>query len=128
MTRVSDPAPSPAGEPTEPSVATGAPPLGARIGAFVAILAAGAAGGFIGYAITDLQCSGDCGVNTAIGALVGALLGAVGVAIVAVLALRAMHEWRTIVARDATAAERELEAKRARRARSIDPNRRPRVR
>lgn len=108
-------------------VETGAPPLGARIGAFAAILAAGLAGGFIGYGITDLQCTGDCTVNNAIGALVGALLGAVGVAIVAVLALRAMHEWRTIVATDATAKERELEAKRARRARSMDPRRRPRV-
>jgi hypothetical protein len=98
------------------------------VGAFVAILAAGVAGGFIGYAITDLQCSGDCSVNNALGGLAGAVLGAVGVAIVAVLALRAMHEWRTIVARDAGAAERELDAKRARRARSVDPGRRPRVR
>jgi hypothetical protein len=73
---------------------SGIPPRVARVLAFVAIVAAGAAGGFIGYAITDLQCTGDCGTATGLGALVGAVIGAGGVAIVAVLALRAMNEWR----------------------------------
>ncbi|MFN8039242.1 MAG: hypothetical protein U0Q07_08540 [Acidimicrobiales bacterium] len=82
-----------AGPPT-----TGVPPQLARILAFVAIVLAGAAGGFIGYAITDLQCTGDCSTPKGLGALIGALLGAGGVAIVAVLALRAMNEWRRVQA------------------------------
>jgi hypothetical protein len=72
------------------------PPTGARVLAFAAILVAGFCGGAIGYAFTDLQCSGDCTVQTGIGALVGALAGALGVAIVATLALRAMGEWRSV--------------------------------
>lgn len=77
-----------ASAPTVPSTA-------ARVVAFVAVLAAGAAGGFIGWAVTDLQCSGDCTVAVGVGGLVGAVIGAVGVAIVVQLALRAMSEWRT---------------------------------
>ena len=74
-----------------------APPRLARVVAFLAILAAGAAGGFIGYAVTDLQCHNDCSAAApGIGGLVGAVLAAVGVAVVAVLALRAMAEWATI--------------------------------
>ncbi len=78
--------------------ATGVPPQLARILAFVAIVLAGAAGGFIGYAITDLQCTGDCSTPKGLGALIGALIGAGGVAVVAVLALRAMNEWRRVQA------------------------------
>jgi hypothetical protein len=72
------------------------PSVGARLVAFALILLAGAAGGFIGYSFVDLQCEGDCTVPNGSGALVGAILGAVGVAVVTVLALRAMGEWRTI--------------------------------
>jgi hypothetical protein len=72
------------------------PSSGARILAFAAIVVAGVCGGLIGWAVTDLQCTGDCGTLTGIGALVGAVIGAGGVAIVAVLVLRAMAEWRTI--------------------------------
>jgi hypothetical protein len=68
----------------------------ARLLAFVAILLAGAAGAAIGYGVVDVGCTGDCGTATGIGALVGALLAAAGVAVVAVLVLRAMGEWRTI--------------------------------
>jgi len=64
--------------------------------AFSSIVFAGVCGGLIGWAVTDLQCSGDCGANQGLGALAGALIGAVGVAIVAVLALRAMAEWSAI--------------------------------
>ena len=66
--------------------------------AFAAILVAGAAGGFIGYAFMDLQTTGDKTLATGIGALVGALLAAGGTAVVVVLTLRAMGEWRTIQA------------------------------
>ncbi len=72
------------------------PSTGARIAAFAAILVAGLCGGLIGYAVVDLQCTGDCTVLAGIGGLVGAVLFAVGVGVVAVLALRAMGEWRVI--------------------------------
>lgn len=65
--------------------------------AFLSIIAAGAAGGFIGYAVTDLQCHDECSsAIPGIGGLVGATVTAVGVSVVAMLALRAMGEWRTI--------------------------------
>ena len=73
--------------------------------AFVLILLAGAAGGFIGYSFVDLQCEGDCSVQTGIGAIVGAVLAAGGVGVVTVLTLRAMGEWKTIEQRDAARPE-----------------------
>ena len=72
------------------------PPTGARILAFVAILVAGLCGGLIGYAFIDLQTDGDNAVLAGIAGLVGAVIFAVGVGVVAVLALRAMGEWRAI--------------------------------
>ena len=72
------------------------PSTGARVLAFSAILLAGLCGGLIGYAVVDLQCTGDCTVAAGAAGVVGAVLFAVGVGIVAVLALRAMGEWRTI--------------------------------
>lgn len=70
--------------------------MGIRVLAFLAVLLSGLAGGFIGYAVADLQCSGDCGTPTGIAAAVGATIAAGGVAVVVVLALRAMREWTTI--------------------------------
>jgi hypothetical protein len=101
---MSDPA---APEPLAPATAspggphttrTALPSVGARLLAFAAIVLAGAAGAFIGYAFVDLQSTGDNTVATGIGALVGALLAAGGTAVVVVLTLRAMGEWRTIQA------------------------------
>jgi hypothetical protein len=90
-------------EPTTPSgVESALPSTGARVLAFLAILVGGVCGGLIGFAITDLQCSGDCGTGKGVGGLVGALIGALGVAVVAVLALRAMGEWKTIQERGET--------------------------
>ena len=83
------------------------PPVLARVLAFVAIVVGGACGGVIGAAVVDVQCTGDCGDSAAIGGLVGAIVGAAGVAVVAVLALRAMGEWRTI--EHGRAADREYE-------------------
>ena len=77
---------------------TALPSVGARILAFVAILLAGVAGGVIGYAFADLQCRGDCTLWTGTGALLGAIIAAAGTAVVVVLTLRAMGEWRTIQA------------------------------
>jgi len=96
---------------------TALPSVAARVLGFVAIIAAGAAGAFIGYAFTDLQCHGSCATPDAIGALVGALVGAIGVAVVVVLALRAMGEWRTIQQRP-TGPDRP----------ALPPTKRPRVR
>jgi hypothetical protein len=76
------------------------PPVTARAIAFTAILLGGLAGGLIGFALVDLQCEGDCGLAKGIGLLVGAVACAIGMAIVAVLALRAMGEWREIADRD----------------------------
>ena len=72
----------------------------ARAVALGAILLAGLCGGLIGYAFTDLQCDGDCGVLTGVGAFVGAVVSAGGVAVIAVLALRAMAEWDRVQAED----------------------------
>ncbi len=76
------------------------PPVAARVTAFVAILLGGLAGGLIGYALVELQCDGDCTVAKGFGLLAGALLCAGGMAIVGVLALRAMGEWREITDRE----------------------------
>jgi hypothetical protein len=70
------------------------PSAAARGLAFVAIVVAGLAGGLIGYGFTDLQCTGDCATASGLGALAGAVLAAAGTAVVAVLVLRAMTEWR----------------------------------
>lgn len=86
--------------PNQDYAPTSLPSLGARILAFSAILLGGLFGGLIGYGFTDLQCDGGCATSAGIVGVVGAIIGAVGVGIVAVLALRAMGEWRTIQHRD----------------------------
>jgi hypothetical protein len=87
--------------------ASALPPVLARVLAFGAILVGGVCGGVIGAAVVDGRCAGDCTEQAAIGGLVGAIVGAAGVAVVAVLALRAMGEWRTI--EHGRAAQREYE-------------------
>jgi hypothetical protein len=72
------------------------PSIGVRIAAFVAILLSGLAGATIGYALIDLQCDGACAVPLGIGLLVGAITAAAGMAIVAVLVMRALGEWHEI--------------------------------
>ena len=72
------------------------PPPGARIAAFVAICLGGLAGGLIGYSLVELQCDGDCAQARGVGILSGAVIAASGMAIVAVLVLRAVGEWRDI--------------------------------
>jgi len=68
----------------------------ARILAFAAIAVAGACGGLIGWAFVNLQCTGGCEVPKAIGAVTGSLIASIGVAVVAVLGLRAMGEWKRL--------------------------------
>lgn len=64
--------------------------------AFAAICLAGVAGALIGYSLVELQCDGDCAVPLGLGILGGAIAAAVGMAIVAVLVLRALGEWREL--------------------------------
>ena len=87
--------------------ASALPSVGARVVAFVSVLLSGACGALIGYAVADLQCSGDCAVQTGSAAVVGGALAAAGVAVVVVLVLRAMGEWRTIRERDGVAPRRQ---------------------
>jgi hypothetical protein len=90
---------TPAEHPTDrglPTPDSSLPGIGARVLAFASIVFGGVCGGLIGWAVTDLQCEGACSTPTGIGALVGALVGAGGVAVIAVLGLRAMAEWKAI--------------------------------
>jgi hypothetical protein len=66
----------------------------AVIGAFLAVVAGGLSGAAIGFGLVGIDCSGDCGTPQGIGAIIGGVVGAAGVAIVAVLVLRALSEWR----------------------------------
>ena len=83
--------------PKNPSVdiPSAAPSSRARLVALLAIVFAGACGGLVGYAVTDLQCPGGCPTMAGVIGLGGAAIAAVGVGIVTVLSLRAMAEWRT---------------------------------
>ena len=79
-------------EPERPLSAIPSP--GVRAAAFAAILLAGLAGALIGTSLVRLQCDGDCGLPIGIGLLLGALVAAGGMAVVAVLVMRALGEWR----------------------------------
>lgn len=70
------------------------PSTAARVVAFASIIVAGLAGGTIGFALVDVQCTGDCSVPTGLGMLIGSVSFAAGMSVVAVLGLRAMGEWR----------------------------------
>jgi hypothetical protein len=72
----------------------------ARLLAFASIIVAGLCGALIGYSIVNVQCQKACSTPDGLGALGGAALAAGGVAIVAVLVLRAMGEWRRIQAEE----------------------------
>lgn len=80
--------------PSRTPAPTSLPSAGARALAFLAVLVAGVCGALIGWAVTDLQV--DSSAANGIGAVVGAVIAAAGVAVIAVLVLRAMGEWRTV--------------------------------
>lgn len=80
----------------KPDSLSALPSTTARVLAFVAILIGGLAGGLIGFALVDVQCTGDCGLPLSLGIIVGSTVSAGGTAIVAVLGLRALGEWREI--------------------------------
>ena len=75
---------------------TALPSVRARALAFVAIVLGGVCGALIGFSVVDLQCHGQCTTAKGVGTLIGAAIAAGGVAVVAVLVLRAMGEWRVI--------------------------------
>jgi hypothetical protein len=66
----------------------------ALIGAFIAVVVAGLSGAAIGYGLVGIGCTGSCSTVSGLGALLGGLVAAGGVAIVAVLLLRSMAEWK----------------------------------
>jgi hypothetical protein len=68
----------------------------ARAIAFVSILVGGLAGAVIGFALVDIQYSGEADWPRGLGIVIGATVAAGGTAIVAVLVLRALGEWRDI--------------------------------
>jgi hypothetical protein len=72
------------------------PSVRARVLAFAAIVLAGLAGGLIASSFVHLTCHGNCGTAQGVGAVAGAVFAAGGVAIVSVLVLRAMGEWRRV--------------------------------
>lgn len=78
---------------SSPQPPSAAPPLLARVLAVIAIVVAGLCGGLIGWAVMDLQCTDGCTTAAGFVGLGGAVVAAGGVAIVAVLTLRAMSEW-----------------------------------
>ena len=85
---------------TEPRPLSAIPSPIARAIAFGGILLGGLAGALIGYALVDIQCDGECGLAKGLGLLAGAVIAAGGMAIVAVLVLRAMGEWRELQDRE----------------------------
>ena len=70
------------------------PSVGVRLAAFFSICLSGGAGALIGYSLIEIQCEGDCGLAKGVGLLVGAVIAAAGMAVVAVLVMRALGEWR----------------------------------
>jgi hypothetical protein len=80
----------PPGEDPHPYAAS----RGAVIAAFVAVVVAGLSGAAIGYGLIDIGCTGDCGTVAGLAGLFGGLLAAGGVAVVAVLLLRSLAEWK----------------------------------
>lgn len=91
----------PASDDTQPTVVPSALPSGrARALAALAIVIGGTCGALIGYSFADLQCTGDCTTWKGLGLIIGALVASIGVAIVAILTLRAMDEWQTTTERE----------------------------
>jgi hypothetical protein len=70
------------------------PSVTARVVAFTAIVLAGACGAVIGWAVVRLQCVGACTTPKSIGAIVSTIIFAGGTAVVSVLSLRALAEWK----------------------------------
>lgn len=94
-------------EPPRAPITSALPPTGARLAAFAAIVVSGICGGLIGWRVAYLSIAGDPGIIPGLAGLAGAVIGAGGVGVVAVLVLRAMGEWQTIVETGDPAAARQ---------------------
>jgi hypothetical protein len=107
---MADPTPPPGHAPLDSAL----PPSGARALAMAAIVVAGVCGGLIGYKVAQLSMTNEGDLIPGLIGLAGAAFAAGGVAVVAVLVLRAMGEWKTIVETGDPAAARkaQLDAKR----------------
>jgi len=85
-----------AGNVTDAGVSDAVPPMlpsrNAFLLAFAGVVVAGIFGGVIGFGIADLGSHSD--TSRLVGTFIGSIAGAGGVAIVAVLVLRAMSEWK----------------------------------
>jgi hypothetical protein len=64
------------------------------VAAFVAILIGGACGALIGYGVMRVQYPSGHTFGKAVGTIVSALIVSTGIAVLSVLVLRAMGEWR----------------------------------
>lgn len=85
----------------------GVPSRASVVLAVLGVVLAGVFGALIGWGLGDATCGGDdCGPWLVLGAAAGALVAAGGVAVVAVLVLRAMVEWRHHQPRAQDSAER----------------------
>ncbi len=100
-----DPTPPPDSAP----ITSALPSTGARVLAMAAIVVAGICGGLIGWKVTQLSTDGDSDLLAGIVGLLGAAFAAGGVAVVAVLVMRAMGEWQTIVETGDPAAARKAQ-------------------
>lgn len=86
--------PGPVGEEPEEFHTGPGPSRAAFLLAYAGVVLAGLLGAAIGFGLAEAGCHGDCGPAIAIAAVVGGVIAAAGVGVVAVLALRAMAEWR----------------------------------
>jgi len=68
----------------------------ARLVGFISILAGGLAGGLLRFALVDIQADGDSSVLRGLGIFSGSVIAAGGTAIIAVLVLRALGEWKAL--------------------------------
>lgn len=96
MSDTSPPVPPTSRDASQPRPLSALPSRGARFAAYLAVLLGGLAGGLIGYALVDVQCTGSCETALGLGAFVGAVATAIGMSVVAVLVLRALGEWREL--------------------------------
>ena len=69
----------------------------ARVLAFGGVFVGGLGGAIVGYSFATLQCATDgCTMSRGLFLWLGSLAGALGAAVVAMLTLRALGEWRSI--------------------------------
>lgn len=72
----------------------------------IPVLVAAVAGGAIGFLVTDASCAPDsCGVAAGIVATLTALGTGVGTAVIAVLAIKSLTEWRDHADREITVSQ-----------------------